>query len=107
MTYLSKSQGRLYELVQGSKEGLPVERKVNHIAFTVSEIEKEIEHLKANKVNFTQKNINNLYESKHIFLGDLMVSYWNFLILYFTYILQSAVHIFTLPFLCWQNERWY
>ncbi|MCD7034148.1 VOC family protein [Metabacillus sp. GX 13764] len=72
-----KTRGEIIiELIQGSKEGLPAEGKVNHIAFTVSEIEKEMERLKAKKVNFTQKDIHNLSGSKYIFFrgpdGELL-----------------------------------
>lgn len=71
-----KRGGVIIELMQGSKDGLPAEGKVNHIAFKVTEIEKEVERLKANNVHFKQNDIYHLSGSKFIFFegpdGELL-----------------------------------
>ncbi|MDP4084891.1 MAG: VOC family protein [Bacillota bacterium] len=54
----NKETGQIFvELVSGRNKNYPDEGKVNHIAFTVENIEEEIERLKSLKVIFTNTEI--------------------------------------------------
>ncbi|PLR75924.1 glyoxalase [Bacillus sp. V3-13] len=65
------------ELVFGAKGNLPDEGKVHHIAFTVDNIEDEIERLQSHEVIFIDEEITTLTNgAKYIFLkgpdGELL-----------------------------------
>lgn len=64
-----KKAGQIYvELVSGKENEYPDEGKVNHIAFTVDNIEEEIQRLRSLKVVFTNGEPNALENSaKYIF----------------------------------------
>lgn len=64
-----RESGQVFvELVSGKEMTFPDEGKVHHLAFTVDDIEEEIERLKTYKVTFTSENITTLENgSKYIF----------------------------------------
>ncbi len=56
------------ELIQGYNDQLPQEGKVHHIAFTVDNIEEEVQRLKQLEVKFIDKDITTLPNgSRYIF----------------------------------------
>ncbi|MDQ0975060.1 lactoylglutathione lyase [Neobacillus niacini] len=58
----------IVELICGKNNTFPDEGKVHHIAFTVDDIEGEIERLRSSKVHFTSDEISTLTNgSKYIF----------------------------------------
>lgn len=58
----------IVELICGKDNTFPDEGKVHHIAFTVDDIEEEIERLRKLKVHFTNEEISTLANgSKYIF----------------------------------------
>ncbi|MFC3886738.1 VOC family protein [Bacillus songklensis] len=50
----------IIELIQGYRSDLPTEGKVHHVAFTVSDLEKEKERLKELNVTFVDEEITTL-----------------------------------------------
>lgn len=64
-----RQRGQVYvELIAGNKNNFPDEGKVNHIAFTVDNIEAEIDRLKSLNVIFTSDEISSLKNgSRYIF----------------------------------------
>ncbi|OLN24264.1 glyoxalase [Domibacillus antri] len=58
----------LVELIEGYNPDLPAEGKVHHIAFTVDDIESELERIKQHNVTFIDQDITTLPSgSKYIF----------------------------------------
>ena len=63
-----KSAETLIELIEGYDPNLPAEGKVHHIAFTVDNIEQEIERVKQHSVTFVDEGITTLPNGgKYIF----------------------------------------
>lgn len=64
----SHSDETVIELISGYNPNLPTEGKVHHIAFTVENIEEEIERVKEHGVQFVDENITTLPSgAKYVF----------------------------------------